>query len=241
MCYYVSISVNSKIIETRFGVKFTQSELFKPIFSASAFTYPLMPIISNENPSQISPMYWGLIPFWVKDENTARSLRQRTLNARSETIFTKPMFKHSIQAKRCLVLVDGFFEWRHFNNKSYPYYIRLSDHQPFALAGIWDKWQNPDTKDEIKTFSVITTEANSLLAEIHNTKKRMPVILSPEYERTWLANDLGKAEIAAMLKPYAGDMAAYPVDRSIQKLGLNISYSNVINEKHYDDLPLLQT
>jgi len=77
----------------------------------------------------------------------------------------------SILSKRCLVVVDGFFEWRHLNNKSYHYHISLTNHRPFALAGIWDKWQNPDTGIESLTFSVITTEANSLMAQIHNTKK----------------------------------------------------------------------
>jgi putative SOS response-associated peptidase YedK len=139
MCYYSSISVGFKIIETRFGVKFVQAEIFEPVYSASAFTFPLMPVVTDENPSQVVLMQWGLIPFWVKDEENAIKIKQYALNARSETIFTKPMFKHSIQSKRCLVLVDGFFEWRHISNKRYPYYIRLVDHEPFALAGIWDR------------------------------------------------------------------------------------------------------
>ena len=79
------------------------------------------------------------------------------------------------------------------NNKRYPYYIRLADHQPFALAGIWDKWQSRDTGIEVETFSVITTEANALLAQIHNTKKRMPVILPRENEKRWIDNNLDKA------------------------------------------------
>ena len=103
MCYYSSISVGFKIIETRFGVKFIQSELYQPVYSASAFTFPLMPVITNENPTQVSLMHWGLIPYWVKDDETAYKLKQLALNARRETIFTKPMFRHSIISKRCLV------------------------------------------------------------------------------------------------------------------------------------------
>ena len=240
MCYYSSISVGFKIIETRFGVKFIQSELYQPVYSASAFTFPLMPVITNENPTQAVLINWGLIPFWVKDDETALRIKKRALNARSKTIFDKPMFRQSIISKRCLVLVDGFFEWRHLNNKSYPYYIRLIDHQPFALAGIWDKWQSRDTGIEVGIFSVITTEANELLAQIHNTRERMPVILPNENEKRWIDNNLDKVEIESMLKPYgAENLVAYPVERSIIRLGFNTSYPDVLNKKEYKELPHL--
>ena len=240
MCYYSSISVGFKIIETRFGVHFIQSESYQPVYSASAFTFPAMPVITNENPNQVSLFNWGLIPFWVKDDATALSIRQRALNARAETIFEKPMFRQAIMAKRCLVLVDGFFEWRHEYRKNYPYYIRLKDNLPFALAGIWDRWHNPDTGKEIQTFSVITTEANSLMAQIHNTKKRMPVILSKENEVRWLDNTLAINDIRLMLIPYdAKEMVAYPVDRSIVKMGFNTNNSLILNKHEYKELPPL--
>ncbi len=104
MCYYSSISIGFKIIETRFGATFVQSESFRPVYSASAFTFPSMPVITNEAPNQVSLLNWGLIPFWIKDESAARRIRQRALNARAETIFKKPMFRQAIMAKRCLVL-----------------------------------------------------------------------------------------------------------------------------------------
>ena len=240
MCYYSSISVGFKIIETRFGVKFLQSELYQPVYSASAFTFPLMPVITNENPTQIVLMNWGLIPFWTKYNETAQRIKQLALNARSETIFEKPMFRQSILSKRCLVVVDGFFEWRHLNDKRYPYYIRLTNHQPFALAGIWDKWQNQATGAESQTFSVITTEANPLMAQIHNVKKRMPVMLPSEHEKKWIDHNLKKTDIESLLKPYSEvAMEAYPVDRSISKLGFNTSDPSVLNTKEYKDLPPL--
>jgi putative SOS response-associated peptidase YedK len=237
MCYYSSISVDFKIIGTRFGAKFTVSESFRPVFSASAFTFPLMPVISNENPDQIVLMRWGLIPSWCKDDETALRIKQYALNARCETVFSKPMFKHCILSKRCLVLVDGFFEWRHVNGKRYPYYIRLTDHQPFALAGIWDKWQNSEGSG-VGTFSVITTEANSLMAQVHNTKKRMPVILTREDEKRWIKNKLENQDIESMLKPYdATRMEAYPVDNAVSRLGFNTMYPDVLTKKEYKDLP----
>jgi putative SOS response-associated peptidase YedK len=237
MCYYSSISVDFKIIETRFGAKFVQRELFTPVFSASAFTFPLMPVITNENPTEIVLYQWGLIPFWTKDDNAAQQIRQQTMNARAETIFTKSCFRYPILSRRCLVLVDGFFEWRHLNGKSYPYYIRLRDHQPFALAGIWDKWQNPQSGNEVRTFSIITTQANPLLEQIHNTKKRMPVILARKVEKTWIENKLDKNLIASTLQPYnAAEMEAYPVDKLVNRLGFNTTIPSVQNPKEYSEL-----
>ncbi|HXY74388.1 MAG TPA: SOS response-associated peptidase [Dehalococcoidales bacterium] len=240
MCYYSSISVGFKILETRFGVRFVQTEAFQPVYSVSAFTFPLMPVITNEHPDQIDLLHWGLIPYWTRDNVTALKLKERGLNARCETVCERPMFRHCMRAKRCLVLADGFFEWRHFNNKRYPYYIRLKNHEPFAFAGIWDQWADKESGEVVKTFSIITTEANSLLAEIHNTKKRMPVILPKDIEKTWLNNSLTLEDTTAMLKPYPADkMEAYTVDRSIARLGLNTTVSSILSEKKYPDLPTL--
>ena len=102
-------------IEQRFGAKFEQAKSYHQLYSASAFTYPQMPVISNNSPEYIEYFQWGLIPFWVKDNVSALKISQRTLNARAETIFQRPAFRHSIRSKRCLIIADGFFEWRHEN------------------------------------------------------------------------------------------------------------------------------
>jgi putative SOS response-associated peptidase YedK len=238
MCYYSSISVNFKIIETRFGAQFVQSELFKPVYSASAFTFPLMPVITGENTDRIVLLQWGLIPFWVKNDESAQQIKRQTINARAETVFTKPAFRAAAASRRCLVLVDGFFEWRLLNNQRYPYYIRLIDHQPFALAGIWEKWHNPDTGREFRTFSVITTKANPLLEQIHNIKKRMPVILTRESETRWISSSEDKKSLEALLKPYdPAQMEAYTVDKSVTRLGFNTEYPAILNKKQYSAVP----
>jgi putative SOS response-associated peptidase YedK len=237
MCYFSSISVSFKIIETRFGAKFVQSEAFTPVFSASAFTFPSLPVISNQDPEHIILMQWGLIPFWVKDKENALGIREKTLNARAETLADKPSFRQCVSARRCLVLADGFFEWRHVSNKTYPYYIRLKSHGPFALAGIWDNWRNPENHELIRTFSVITTQANSLLEKIHNTKKRMPVIFPRDSEKVWLEDHLEKDEIQSLLRPYdAAEMEAYPVSKIINKLGFNTTNPEVLREQEYPGL-----
>jgi len=240
VCYYSSIAVGFKIIETRFGVRFLQTESFKPVYSASAFTVPQMPVITDEDPEQVTLLQWGLIPSWVKDTEAALHIKQYGLNARCETIFEKPMFRHSILSKRCLAVVDGFFEWRHFNNKRYPYYIRLNDHQPFALASIWDRWHSHDNNEVISTFSIVTTSANPLMAQIHNTKQRMPVIFKREDDRRWLGSLLQIPEIDSLLKPYdPSEMEAYTVDKAIAKLGFNTTHQEILERKDYSELPSL--
>ncbi|MFC1910788.1 SOS response-associated peptidase [Chloroflexota bacterium] len=237
MCYFSSISVGFKIIEDRFGASFIQTESFKPVYSASGFSFPSLPVITNEDNRYIVLLRWGLIPFWVKSYDESLAIRQRTLNARSETIFTKPAFRHAIISKRSLVLADGFFEWKHENNKTYPYYIRLKNRAPFAFAGIWDIWTNPDTQEQIRTYSVITTRANSLLEKIHNTKKRMPVILPREQEEVWLQKDLKRDKIQSLLQPYNSDeMEAFPVPRLVNKLGLNTGNPEVLARQEYPEL-----
>jgi len=238
MCYYVSITPKMTDIEQRFSATFKQPELYHQVYSASAFTYPQMPVISNDSPSSIEFFQWGLIPFWVKDKEKALKIRQRTLNARAETIFQKPAFRHSIRSKRCLIIVDGFFEWRHKNKKKYPYYIKLINYIPFAIAGIWDAWENPDTEEIIKSFSIITTRANSLLEKIHNTRKRMPVILQREDESLWLEDNMDEQRIQSMLSPRdVKEMEAYTVTNVISKLGYNTRNTEVLNEHTYTGLP----
>jgi len=238
MCYYTSITPKPADIITRFGVEFPSSESFQAMYSVNAFTYPEIPVISSEDRQHVQYYTWGLIPFWVKDKDAANSIRQRTLNARAETIFEKPSFRHSIREKRCLIIVDGFFEWRHIGKKTYPYHINLKSNEPFVIAGIWDTWTDPANGETIKTCSVITTAANELLAKVHNTRKRMPVILKRENETKWLEDDLTDDEIKSMLLSYDTDeMTAYPVSKMVNKLGVNFTDRSVLNEFEYSDLP----
>jgi putative SOS response-associated peptidase YedK len=240
VCYFSSISVGFKIIDDRFGVRFLQTESFQPVYSASAFTFPSLPVIADDDQEHITFMQWGMIPFWVKNHEAAADIRGKALNARCETIFEKPAFRFSAHSKRCLVISDGFFEWRHIGKNTYPYYIRLTSLAPFAFAGVWDRWTNPETKELIRSFSVVTTKANSLLEKIHNTRKRMPVILPREREKSWLDHSLGKDVLQQLLQPYdPGEMEAFPVSKFINKLGFNTTNPEVLERQDYADLPPL--
>ncbi|UCE97166.1 MAG: SOS response-associated peptidase [Dehalococcoidia bacterium] len=237
MCYYVSITPKVPDIELNFKAKFVFPEKYKAIYVASAFTFPFIPVISNEEPTVISFFQWGLVPSWVKNSLTASKIRTKTLNARAETVFEKPSFKHSILSKRCLVLVDGFYEWRHENKKTYPYYVRLRDEKPFALAGIWDSWTNQLDGKNTETFSIVTTRANSLLEKIHNTRKRMPVILTKEDESVWLDNNTSKDTLISIMIPYDDKkLKAHTVSRMLRSRGLSNSDSSITEEYNYQDL-----
>ncbi|MBN2098073.1 MAG: SOS response-associated peptidase [Dehalococcoidia bacterium] len=237
MCYHTSLSRNKDYLEKRFQAKFEHPDLFEPIYHHSGFSAPFHPVISNESMESIRFFQWGLVPFWTKDEVVAERIRTQTINAKAETIHEKPSFRSSIMTKRCLVLADGFYEWREEGNKKYPYYISLVSNDAFALAGIWDRWQNNRTGEVKDTFSVITTKANPLLERIHNTRKRMPVILRQADEREWLDKNLDRAAIDSLLEPYdASQMQAHTVSRLISAKRANTNVPEVMQEFKYEGL-----
>ena len=233
MCFHISLARDRRTIERRFDASFVEP-LFDEIYHASAFTFPKIPVISNDHPACIQLFNWGLIPFWVKDEETGRKIRGQTLNAKAETIAEKASFRHSIKNRRCLVLADGFYEWQHIKNKKYPYYIYLRDHPLFAFAGIWDIWTSKETQETLRTFSIITTQANDLLSRIHNTKQRMPVILRPEDEKRWLS-DISLKEALGMLSQYDDkEMEAHTVSKLITTRGVPNNTPEVMSAYRYE-------
>ncbi len=226
-----------KQLELRFAAHFTDSSLYQPVYHVSAFSFPSWPVIANSDPDLIQFFQWGLIPFWTENEAAADRIKSRTLNARAETIGTKPAYRIAIKNKRCLVLTDGFYEWHEQNNKKYPFHIRLASKDAFAMAGIWDTWENKENGTSLNTFSIITTQANPLLARIHNTRERMPVILKHDDEKKWLSSDLEMQDIASMLTSYdEHEMEAYPVSRLISSRGRNTNVPEVMAPYRYNEL-----
>jgi len=201
MCFYYHLSK----LAQQYKDRAKSAEVLKELDLVNGFTYPKMPVIT---PNALELMQWGLIPFWAKDN----AIKKHTLNARSETIFEKPSFRRSVLEKRCLIPANGFFEWQHIGSKKQPFYIRLRNQQTFNFAGIWDEWIDHDTGEILKTYSILTTAANPLMAIIHNSKKRMPVILTEEVENNWLEKDLSKSEIISFFTPIdVRLLEAYPI------------------------------
>lgn len=204
MCFHNSMSAKAIKLAARYGRKSDIVEIAQDIineqYHVNAFNFPKYPIVTTSDEVEI--FNWGLIPFWVKNEEDADEIKRMTLNARADTIFEKPSFREPILKKRCIIPSTGYFEWRHEGAKKIPYFIHLKDEEIFSMAGIYDTWVNKATGTEHSTFSIITTDANPLTDYIHNTKHRMPAILSKEDEEKWLDSNLSKAEIASLLKPY---------------------------------------
>jgi putative SOS response-associated peptidase YedK len=240
MCYNVaSLTKKAQHYEQRYKARFLD-EPSGPLFHSKAFDYPNVPVITSHDPAAIRLFTWGLIPYWCKDAASAESIRNKTGNARGDSIFEKSSFRTAIIKRRCLVLVDGFFEFHHFQKKVYPFFIRRKDGESFALAGIWEKWDKiPGLKRN--TFSIVTTDANSLMSRIHNKNPedpRMPVILHPEAERIWIDPSLDKTGISDLIKPLAEDeFEAFPVD-SITQRNKNTNCPEILEVKNYPELSI---
>ena len=141
---------------------------------------------------------WGLIPAWAKDP----AIGNRTINARAETVAEKPAFRAAFRERRCLIVADGFYEWKTEAGGKQPYRIRLVDGGPFALAGLWERWAGPHGGEAIESCTIVTTEANARLRAIH---PRMPVILAPDAFDPWLDPETPGAEAEALLVPYPSE------------------------------------
>ena len=167
-------------------------------------------LVEEEEKRKLEMFHWGLIPSWAKDP----AIGNKMINARAETVSEKPSFRSAFKKRRCLILADGFYEWQKTDDGKQPYHIKMEDDSPFAFAGLWEVWDKYG--EEIRSGTIITTDANDLMSEIHH---RMPVILHPEDYGLWLDPDFDEKEpLTSLLKPYPSDaMEAYPVSRRVNK------------------------
>jgi len=208
MCGRYTQSRETAAIETRF--KFAPSEIeLMPMYNIAPGQ--TAPVVVGADPRELKLMRWGLIPHWAKEEK----IGYRMINARAETLNSKPSFKGLLRKRRCLVLADGFYEWAKSKDKKVKTPLRyiLKGGEPFAMAGLWTSWKAPD-ETWLESYTIITTESNELVAEVHD---RMPVILAEEKEGAWLDPRLADPEeLAQLLKPYPADlMEGYQVSRRV--------------------------
>ncbi len=178
-------------------------------------TYPIIIRDVIRDPDLFGPVFvsarWGLIPRWAKDAKA--SGRPPPINVRCETISTNGLFKAAYRSRRCLVPIDGFFEWKDIygtgRNKQ-PYAIALKSGAPFALAGIWEYWRDPQTGEDIRSFAIITCEPNEMMATLHD---RMPVLLHPEDYERWISSAEDPRDL---MKPFPAELM------SMWKIGRNV-------------------
>ena len=240
MCYNVSTKKVSKETEKQFKAKIDPSMTVPVHYYVSGFTQPLVPVISALKPELITAFNWGLIPDFCKTELDAKDMQAKTLNAKSETVFTLPSFKNSIREKRCLVIADGFYEWRTIGKQKYPYFIQYKDQEVFAMGGIFNDWVNRQTGEQTHTFSIITTPANALMSKIHNDKMRMPFILPKGTERDWLNTNLKDNEIVDLMKPLAdGELEAHTISKLITNRNKNPDTADVQLTFEYPELEFI--
>ena len=172
---------------------------------------PVVRAAGEEAARELVSLRWGLIPFWAKDIK----IGNRMINARSETVASKPAFRTSLRRKRCAILADGFFEWKKVADGKQPFHIYLKDHRPFVFAGLWDRWDKGPI-DPIESFTILTTSPNDKVAELHN---RMPVILTPDALELWLDPTVDDASrLVKLLQPYAADEIEFsPVSKLVNR------------------------
>lgn len=175
-------------------------------FNVAPTTNILACRISLDGIKELAPLHWGLVPSWSKGLDKRYSM----INARAETLAAKPAYRAPFRRHRCLIPVDGFYEWHEENGKQ-PYYIHQVDNTPLALAGLWDHWDDGEG-DRIESCTIITSEANSFMQPIH---ERMPVILKPNVFENWLSSD-DTDYMQSLLSPYAeNDLEMYPVSTAV--------------------------
>ncbi|MBA4853938.1 SOS response-associated peptidase [Emticicia sp. BO119] len=223
MCYHLSLKADSERLKERYRAnQLKKLEKLEPVYHTIAFSYMPWPVITSAEPDTIQLMEWGLIPSWTKNHEDAIKLRKNTPNARIETVFEKASFRQAAHKKHCLVPATGFFEWQTIKGKKYPHYIYLKDQEIFSLAGIWETWTDKESGETKETFSILTTEANPLMATIHNSKERMPVILAKETELDWLHKGFDETTIDSFATPFdENEMAAYTISRKISERDSN--------------------
>lgn len=170
----------------------------------------IMAVVSDGKENRLGYLKWGLVPSWAKDPKIGYKL----INARAESVATKPSFQKAFQKHRCLIVADSFYEWTHDDPKNKrPYRFKMKNGDLFAMAGLWESWQSPEGQ-VVHSATIITTEANAIMAPIHN---RMPVILRKEDEQKWIDPATQNSEqLSLLLNPYDPEqMEAYEVSKEV--------------------------
>lgn len=208
MCGRFTITVPYSELLIRYYIDEETNINYESTYNAAPMQY-IPAVVRGSNGNRLGTLRWGLVPSWAKDDKIGSKL----INARAETLTEKPSFNRLIASRRCIIPADGFYEWQQHGKSKQPFRITMKGESIFSFAGLYDIWTNQD-EEKLSTCIIITTEPNSLMADIHN---RMPVILRKEEESEWIDRD--NTDVPALLKflkPYdANEMRAYPVSTAV--------------------------
>jgi len=245
MCFHFSLISTSNKIENRAKAEFINSNVKSsfdtPHFHLNGFEHPVIAISTMELPDIILPSIWGIAPNNTDPESLDDYYKKASkygggLNARSEKLQSHFIYKQVYKSQRCLIWANAFFEPHHFKSKSYPYLIRRRDFNLFALAGIYTRFKNG-----LITCAILTKEAMPYLAEIHNQKKRQPVILNQNTEQHWLMNDLNETGIFRIIAENYDDnsLESYPVSKALQSPKQDSNIPEILKPFNYPELNTL--
>jgi len=208
MCGRFTLTVSARVLADVFDVP--EVPQLAPRYNIAPTQTVAIVRHAADGSREMALVRWGLIPFWAKDT----SIGARMINARGETVASKPAFRSAVKQRRCLIPADGFYEWQKSGVGKQPFLIRFADRRAFAFAGLWDRWRRTEDTQEIVSCTIITTSPNDLVRELHD---RMPVILPPSRFDEWLRLEpLPEAALESLLQPYPADeMEAFPVSRRV--------------------------
>ena len=197
-----------RLIEQTFNV---DASGIQPSYSYNvAPTQKVLAVVGSDR-HRLAELHWGLVPFWAKD----KQIGNRMINARAETAAEKPSFRNAFAKRRCLIVADGFYEWKGVKGDKQPYYFTLPDGSPFGFAGLWEEWKGGDASSgAYRSCAVITTEASESVRAIHH---RMPVILRPEMHASWLAATAQNTDHLQhiLAEGFFRQLAHHPVSRKV--------------------------
>lgn len=180
-------------------------------------TQEVLAIVGNDRP-HLSKLHWGLVPFWAKNTR----IGNRMINARAETVTEKPSFRNAFAKRRCLIVADGFYEWKGKKGEKQPFYFSLPDGSPFCFAGLWELWKGADasSSDAYRSCAIITTAASNSVSAVHH---RMPVILRPEMHAGWLKSAAADTDQLRKIlaEGFFRRLACHPVTRKVNSTRYN--------------------
>lgn len=194
MCYQISLAYDKMALAHHYQIPFPEEQEWQAVYFESGFSFPSWPVLHHYPEPRFDLMQWGLIPNWTANTQKAHELRPYTLNAKSETALEKPSFKTAMKSSPVVIPVGGFFENRHEGKLRIPYFLLGKEEKILSLAGISDEWIDKESGEVIRSFSILTCAAEGVMAYVHNSKLRSPVILKPGTWRDWLNSEIDAKE-----------------------------------------------